>query len=196
MDLRLTSNVLEIKHASKEDVVETLNALKRVIDFKISPNHPLVNPTLEGSILNEEIVDEPLSVPLEALKVKSEEDEVVEEILNVLAEPSNKMAYKKRLVFDTCSKCGSTFCQMLEIENRYIAPSISCKCGHSQYAYDLTKGSYECDCGQKGFFLMTPGVNVVKCKSCSKDFIMTMNSETNEYIGYPLDSNEIIRHDK
>lgn len=183
MDLRLTNNELEIKHATKEDVVDILVALKEVVNFKFplacvsSTEQPMEN------LLNEEIVKEPLyNTPKEQLKV--EEEEVVQDTLKVLLGHNTLVNVpKKKLVFDKCQSCGDIFGAMIEV-NPDIAPTIRCKCGHSQGAYDLTKGSYECECGQKGFFLMTPEAQQIKCKSCDNKFYMVKDDETNEFLGY------------
>lgn len=170
MDLRLTSNELEIKHGTKEDIIAVLSEMERLLGFKLNIPFPL-NKSAED--LKEEIIEDTNS--------HSEDDN--NPLTIVLGHNTLINVPKKKLVFDKCHSCGDTFGTMVEV-NPDIAPIVKCKCGYSQYACDLTKGSYECECGQKGFFLMTPEAQEIKCKSCDNKFYMVKDDNINEFVGY------------
>lgn len=143
MDLRLTNNELEIKHANKEDVIEVINAIEKIICSKLNMS--------------------------------------LENLLNVTDAPVEPV---RKLVFVKCPYCGHTFFNMTPMEDEYAEPTMHCKCGETFEAHELTKGEYTCDCGQKGFFLMTPDVDRVSCKRCKKDIYMVYNEEEKIYTGY------------
>lgn len=189
MDLRLTNNELEIKHATKEDVIETINAIEGIICFKLNLPYPMG------------VVKQETEAPLDSLFKTSVEDLLDEPTTNTFNEEktveeackhleahqqqyhTSKSEPKKKLVFDTCPDCGQTFCTMTEVVDD-LAHTLHCKCGASFEAHELTKGQYTCEWGQKGFFLMTPQVGIVKCKDCKKDIYMVYDSEEKQYNGY------------
>ena len=92
---------------------------------------------------------------------------------------------RKRLVFTKCEDCGTTFCQMIDLEG--VAPvTMTCHCGCVNSVSELRSASYVCDCGQVGYFKMTENVSTVKCRTCKKEFYLVQDSETGEYEGKPL----------
>lgn len=92
------------------------------------------------------------------------------------------VANKNKLVFFKCTKCGSTFCRMIDVDN--IPKYVECKCGtRIFFEYDdLYRGKYKCDCGTTGSFLMQDTVSEVKCRKCYKR--ISMLKEGKEYVGY------------
>lgn len=183
MDLRLTNNELEIKHATKEDVIEVVTAIEKIICSKLNISFPMENAIEEVQPL-ESLLDTSVEDLLDKPKTTfpKVENTLVDDILEVLNKPPVE-PLKKKLVFDRCPKCGEV-CKGMTYVKEGLAPTITCRCGESFEAYELTKGSYTCDCGQKGFFLMTPQVATVKCKECKKDIYMVYIQEEDKYVGY------------
>lgn len=94
---------------------------------------------------------------------------------------------RKKLIFDTCTNCGSKFCQVVQMDDAGIAPVVECRCGYKQPALDIRKGTYECKCGTAAYFWATPRINTVLCKDCKSEFALVVDGETSEYVGYPVE---------
>lgn len=186
MDLRLTNNELEIKHATKEDIIELVTAIEKIICSKLNISYPMESNTVNEVQPLESLLDTSLEDLLDKPKTTFPKvDEPIRDLGNLANYTYDKYqeAPKKKLVFDKCPKCGEVVYAMTYVKEG-LAPTITCICGESFEAYELTKGNYTCDCGQKGFFLMTPQVATVKCKECKKDIYMVYNQEEDQYNGY------------
>ena len=184
MDLRLTNNELEIKHATKEDIIELVTAIEKIICSKLNISYPMESNTVNEVQPLESLLDTSVEDLLDKPKTTfpKVENTLVDDILEVLNKPPVE-PLKKKLVFDKCPKCGEVVYTMTYVKEG-LAPTINCICGESFEAYELTKGNYTCDCGQKGFFLMRPQVATVTCKECKKEIYMVYSQEEGIYNGY------------
>lgn len=135
-----------------------------------------VVPMLYAHLTNLENAKE-CEAPLEGLLKPEPEKVQVEEKPYI---PSH--APRKKLVFTKCEECGTTFCQMIDLEG--VAPvTMTCHCGSVIAVSQLRDASYICDCGQEGYFKMTENVSTVKCRTCKKEFFLIEDAETGEYEG-------------
>ena len=138
-----------------------------------------VVPMLYAHLINVESVTTIDGQPLEELLRTEPKKVQVEE------KPYINHVPRKKLVFTKCKECGTTFCQMIDLEG--VAPvTMTCHCGNVIDVYNLKDASYNCECGQEGYFKVTDNVSTVKCRTCKKEFYLVEDSETGSYKGIPF----------
>lgn len=117
------------------------------------------------------------------------------------AKPKKDDTATRRLVFLRCPHCGDTFCTMLPFDLtgpkllECLADIVTCAKCETKIPTKFMhyyRGSYTCECGAKGFFVMPEDVDIVKCKDCDHKFYMIFDPETNRYNGVPVPQEEVL----
>ena len=200
MKINLTKNDIKIQiTSSAQDYTNNatdlaLNLLDKLMDYNPASLYEL-EPTPVHCLDLSEL--EPRKFETEQIFSPDKEDKPIQPE----AKPKKEDTVSKRLVFLCCPHCGETFCTMLPFDLagpkllECLADYVTCaKCSTKipvkfmQYY----RGTYTCECGAKGFFVMPEDVDQVKCKDCDTKFYMIYDPDNNCYNGIPIPQSEVL----